>query len=103
MKSTQKKFYVAGRVTGLPRTEVQHDFQRGKMLLFESGCEPVSPLDLVPENSTPKEAMKILLPVLSECDGILMLRGSGMSPGAQLEKQYAEYIGIEVLFEDELN
>jgi hypothetical protein len=51
------KIYIAGRVTGIPRAEAAHKFERGKKLLMQNGFNYINPMDMVPEDATPKEAM----------------------------------------------
>jgi hypothetical protein len=98
------KIYIAGRVTGIPRAEAAHKFERGKKLLMQNGFNYINPMDMVPEDATPKEAMRLCLPfLLSEtCDGILLLDGHEFSEGALIEKQLARYCGLQLFNEDDL-
>lgn len=96
------KVYIAGCVTGLPREEAIKNFERGKMILLKNTHDFVNPIDLVPENSSPGEAMKLCLPAVIDCDAILMLTDYKFSEGAQVEKQLARYCGKKILYEEDL-
>jgi len=97
------KVFISGRVTGLPRAEAQRNFERGKMLLLRNTYEYVNPLDQVPDGSTPTESMKILLPLLVDCDGILLLENHKFSEGSQVEEAVARYCQKQIFHEDDLN
>lgn len=96
------KVFISGRVTGLPRAEAIRNFDRGKKLLMLNTFNFVNPLDLVPENATPTEAMSICIAELLKCDGILLLDDHKQSEGSQIEKMLAGYCGKEIIFEDDL-
>ena len=96
------KVFISGRVTGLPREEARRNFERGERLLSDNSYDYVSPLDLVPIVSTPKEAMQILLPKLMECDAILLLSDNKFSEGSQVEECVAKYCKLLILYEDDL-
>ena len=97
------RVFISGKVTGLPRDQVKRNFERGKSLLLNNTYDFISPLDLVPEGATNREAMAILLPVLASenCDGILLLNDSKFSEGSQIELKVAQYCGLNIYFEDD--
>jgi hypothetical protein len=101
MRST--KLFISGRVTGLPRPEAVKNFERGKRLCRENTYDSVNPLEVVPEGATNKEAMKILLPMLMDCDGILLLNDTKFSEGSQVEEEVARFCGLQMFYEDDLN
>lgn len=104
------KVFISGRVTGLPRAEAVRNFERGKKICMLNGFNFVSPTDVVDENATPREAMRMLIPMLLKCDAILMLNDYRFSEGAQLELAIVKYINtihketvMRIFFEEDLN
>jgi len=91
------KVFISGRVTGLPYDQVKKKFTTAETVILNAGHEPLNPLDHVPEGTTPRDAMKILLPLLCECDAIYLLHDWEFSEGAQIEAQLARYIGLHII------
>ena len=74
------------------------DLDRADGYEYREGIERErGPLD----DTTLKAMMDRDLKALSSCQYIYMLRGWGNSKGALLEKAFAEYNGIEILYQDE--
>lgn len=97
------KVFISGRVTGLPRHEAEHNFARGEKLLVDNNYEFVNPLRLVPVGTSNRDAMAVLLPVLTRnCDAILLLNDTKFSEGSQVEETVARYCGLQILYEDDL-
>ena len=94
--------FISGRVTGLKREEALRNFERGKTMLLQNTYDYVNPLELVPEGSDERTAMKILLPLLVECDAILLLSDSKFSQGSQVEETVAQYCKLQIFYEDDL-
>jgi hypothetical protein len=96
------KLFISGRVTGLKRSEAVKNFERGKRLCMQNTFDFVNPMDIVPEGSANKDAMKILLPLLVDCDGILLLNDNKFSEGSKVEEMTARYCGLQMFYEDDL-
>lgn len=96
------KVYIAGRVTGEPRDMVIIKFAAAEKLLRASNYNPVNPLKHVNCLAKPKEAMKVCIPLMLECDAILLLNDWAFSEGAQIEAQLARYVGLNIINEDDL-
>lgn len=96
------KVFISGRVTGLPKEEAIRNFNRGKGMLLQNNYDFINPLDLVPEGASNKEAMRILLPLLIDADGILLLNDNKFSEGSHIEKAIAKYCKLQVFYEDDL-
>lgn len=62
----------------------------------------VCPVDLVPEGASDSLAMKLLLPLLCDCDGILLLNDSKFSGGSHVEEKLAKYLKKQIFYEDDL-
>jgi len=97
------RVYIAGRVTGLPYDQVTAKFERAEALLRASNHNPVNPLKHVNGLASPLEAMKICLPLLLDCEAILLLNDYDRSEGAIIEYTLALYVGLHIIDEDELN
>lgn len=96
------KIYIAGRVSGIPRVDAERNFERGERALAANGLDFVNPLKLADKDATKLEAMRMLLPTMLGCDGILMLNDWTFSEGARLERMLANYAGLRVIEEDDL-
>jgi hypothetical protein len=97
------KVFISGRVSGLKREDVVKNFDHGKKLLLNNTFDFVCPVDLVQENAPNREAMKILLPLLTDCDAILLLNDHKFSEGSHLEELTARYCGLQIMYEDDLS
>jgi hypothetical protein len=96
------KVFISGRVTGLPRQEAERNFQRAEDLIYLNMFEPANPLKIVPADASNKHAMKILLPILCDCDAILLLKDHKFSEGSYIEKKTAQYCGLLFFHEEDL-
>jgi hypothetical protein len=96
------RVYIAGRVSGLPYETVQAKFKAAENLLRASNFNPVSPLDHVNCKASRREAMKKLMPIMLDCDAVLLLDDWQWSEGAQIEAQMAKYADIKMIFEEDL-
>lgn len=96
------RVFISGRVTGLAYDQVKQKFARTEALLRASNFTPVNPLHHVNSFAKPGEAMKILVPLLLECDAILLLNDWEFSEAAQIEAQLARYAGLNFMNEDNL-
>jgi hypothetical protein len=97
-----KKIYISGKITGLPSGEVQAKFEAAKKFVSEQGYEAVSPL----ENGLPFDYpwiqhLKMDIMLLMDCDAIYLLSDWCDSKGAMLEKNIAEALGMEMIYEKE--
>jgi hypothetical protein len=96
------RVYIAGRVTGLPYESAKAKFENAETLVRASGFNPVNPLKIVTQKADAREAMKKLVPVMLECDAILLLADWDWSEGAKIEAQLARYAGLKVIYEEDL-
>lgn len=96
------RVYIAGRVTGLPHDQAEAKFKRAETLLRASNFIPVNPLKHANQKCSYREAMKVLLPIMLDCDALLLLNDWMFSEGAQIEAQLARYVGLDIINEDDL-
>lgn len=95
----QLKIYISGAISGRDYREVALDFEAAQTQIRElSDLLPISPLDNGLPLDTPWSAHMLRdLEILSTCDAVLMLPGWQHSPGCQIEKIFAERLGLRVL------
>lgn len=88
--------YIAGKMTGLPDLG-REKFNAAEKWLRELGYNVLNPACL-PVGLPSKCYMPICLAMLEQADGILLLDGWEDSPGAQIEKAYADYQGKDIFY-----
>jgi|GEM_PF-1380146 len=94
-KPKKRKVYIAGPISDNPN--FRKEFAEAEKKLQELGYEPVNPAKYEPPNMPYKYYISRGIIMLSGCDKIYMLKGWQRSPGATLEKHFAETVGIEVM------
>lgn len=95
----QLKIYISGAISGRDYREVTLDFEAAQtQIRVFSDFLPISPLDNGLPLDTPWSAHMLRdLEILSTCDAVLMLPGWEHSPGCQIEKIFAERLGLRIL------
>lgn len=102
-----KKIYIAGKISGLPFKETAIKFAEAYAQIQSMKFEPVNPIEIVQDamvidnkllsvagDEIWKEAMKICIKKLIECDGIILLPDWKESRGAFLE--YKISVALEI-------
>lgn len=87
--------YIAGKMAGDP--DYKTKFDAAESYLTRKGWTVLNPACL-PEGLLPGKYMPICLAMLNAADAIVLLDGSDTSPGATLEKLFAEYQGIGLVY-----
>lgn len=90
--------YIAGKMTGEENWNWSR-FKLAESILMQAGHIVLNPADL-PTNMPSYKYMPICLAMLEAADAIYMLDGWRDSPGATLEKSYAEYQHKQIIYED---
>lgn len=100
MKPTRKlTIYIAGKMTGLPDLG-REKFNAAEQDLRLLGYNVLNPACL-PVGLPSEKYLPICLAMLEQADAIYLLNNWKDSPGAQLEKAYAEYQGKDIFYEKE--
>lgn len=95
------KIYISGKITGLHPRVYRGKFKAAAKLLREAGHTVVDPSRMDVYGLTYAQFMAIDTTLLSFCDGIYMLDNWKDSNGAKLEKEYAESLGLKIMYEKE--
>jgi len=94
------KIFISGAITNNPN--YKEDFERGVQWAKAICDNPAifNPADLR-EGFSDVDYMKIGFAAMECCDIVLFLKGWKNSKGARLEYEYAKYLGLACLFEQE--
>lgn len=86
--------YIIGKVSNLPRQKVVEKFHKAEMMLREAGYSVVNPVEIVPEDTTWLEAMKVCIRALTKCTHIYRLPCYITSRGGLLESKIARALEL---------
>lgn len=90
--------YISGKMTGLEDLG-RAAFDRAERELRAAGHIVLNPAAL-PEGLPREEYMSMDMALINSADAVYMLRSWPASRGACIEKDYAEYQGKRILYED---
>ena len=97
------KIFISGKITGLNYGEVVSKFTKAQRKLTDQGHDVVDPNGLNKGlhggSWEHEDYMRITLAALSLCDAIYMLSDWKHSPGARMEHERAEALGLEIMYE----
>ena len=90
--------YVAGKVTGLPQEEVKSKFNAISDQLKNMGYQVVKPVNVSDYAREWDDALKSDIRKMLECDELHMLPDWQESRGAQLERDIALRLGMQIVY-----
>ena len=90
--------YVAGRITGLPRKQVKEKFNMIARKLTGMGYQVVKPVAVTDDTKPWDDAVRSDIKKMLECDEVHMLPDWQESKGAQLERDIALRLGMQVVY-----
>ena len=94
-KSTRKKVYIAGKITGLK--DYQNKFWVAKMILERQGHLVMNPA-VLHAGFDYEDYMRICFAMIEACDAVYMLDNWQDSPGAMREHAYAGATGKGIIY-----
>jgi hypothetical protein len=95
------KIYVAGKITGLDRNEVEMKFSKAKVQLIKAGHSVFIPTVLpVYEDVQHEDYLHICYSMIDVCNAVYMLDNWRESIGARKELQYASDWGKKIIYEN---
>ncbi len=90
--------YVTGKITGLPKTDVKEKFNYISNQLKGMGYQVVNPSAVADDSHSWDEAVRNDIKLMLECDEVHMLPDWQDSRGAQLERDIALRLGMQVVY-----
>ena len=95
------KIYVAGKISGLEKKDIDEKFERAKADVICKGHSVFIPSVLPAYDDVPHEDyMHVCYAMIDICDAVYMLSDWQKSMGARLECQYAADHRKEVIYEN---
>lgn len=98
---TNKKIYIAGKISGEQRWSVFSKFMaaESQVKLKYPGCEVVNPIRFCGSEWPWLDCMRVCITHLMGCDAIYMLKDWKQSRGARLEHFIALKLGMRIIKE----
>ena len=90
--------YIAGKITGLPKSDVKDKFNFMANQLAGMGYQVVKPASVTDETKDWDATIRADIKKMLECDEVHMLPDWQESRGAQLERDIALRLGIHVVY-----
>ena len=93
-----KTIYVAGKMYGLPEEQVREKFEKAASQLQNQGYKVVSPASDMQQNLSWEDTMRHSIKSMLDCDEVHLLPCWQESRGAQLERDIAIRLGMNVVY-----
>jgi hypothetical protein len=94
------KIYIAGKISGLPKSEYTAKFLQAELALRAAGYEPVNPCTFgIADNAPLHEALPVCKPHFDQCQAVYLLSDWEDSQGAIMEKSWAIHQGMKIYLE----
>ena len=90
--------YVAGKITGLPKSGVTDKFNTIANELTGKGYQVVKPVSVADGSRSWEEGIRSDIKQMLECDEVHLLPDWQESRGAQLERDIAIRLGMQVVY-----
>ena len=90
--------YVAGKITGLPKAHVQQKFNVITDKLTGMGYNVVNPRAVNDNESNWDDTVRADIKTMLECDEVHLLPDCQESRGAQLERDIAVRLGMQIVY-----
>ena len=98
LKNKKMKWYISGKISGLPTDQVTAKFQQAEQQIRAFGYEPVNPINNgLGSEASWNEHLVADIALLLECDAIYLLKDWGDSRGSRIEANIAEECGLQIV------
>lgn len=95
--------YIAGAVSAIGIDKAEPLFRQKEQELTKQGFRVLNPVKLVLQhgyqNRPWRDIMQFLIPFVSECDILYVMKGWQQSKGANIERNLCMGIGTEIRYE----
>ena len=90
--------YIAGKVSGLPEEQVREKFERAASELKEQGHIVMSPVSIDERAEDWEGTLRNDIKTMLDCDEVHLLPCWQESRGAQLERDIALRVGMNIVY-----
>jgi len=90
--------YLAGKITGLPKENVNDKFNMISAKLTGLGYDVIKPLSVSDDSRSWEDGVRRDIKTMLECDEVHLLPDWQESRGAQLERDIALRLGMQVVY-----
>lgn len=102
MEGETMKWYISGKISGLPTDQVTAKFRQAERQIRAFGHEPVNPINNgLGSEASWNEHLVADVALLLECDAIYLLKDWGDSRGSRIEANIAEECGLQIVHQPE--
>lgn len=99
-----KRVYISGQMSGLKKFEYTLHFKKAAKYLRSNGYEPIDPSKVCcGENISYADVLLLDMKTIMDCGVIFMLDNWENSKGATAEYYFAKAIGLEIMFETDVD
>ena len=93
----KQRVYLVAKISGLPPAEVAFKYEEARKVVEEYGYEAVIPTECVPANSSWHRAMRILIPIMLQCDAYTLVDEPHTTAGGLVEDTIANWVQLPKL------
>jgi len=88
----KKRVYLIAKVSGLPEAEVFLKYESARTVVESYGYEAVIPTDIIPPNTSWHYAMRLLIPIMLQCDAYTLIDEPWTTAGGLIEDTIANWV-----------
>lgn len=90
----KERVYLVAKISGLPTAEVTFKYENARKIVEDHGYEAVIPTECVPANSNWHYAMRLLIPIMLQCDAYTLIDEPHTTPGGLIEDTIASWVHL---------
>lgn len=94
------KIYIAGKITGEHYEKIYNKFHKAEIYLYSLNYSVINPTKIIDRDTEWKEAMRVCIKQLVDCDVVYALKDWKESEGATIEIELAKKLGIKILYQN---